>query len=281
MSKPTLPTWDTNATNVAVGGITSGHKSDGLDTDEVPTSAEENTWRIMICAMLAWLSGRTTRTQHRFPDPYAQSSFAFDASVSGIDPALLSTGSSAYALIDLELDVGEQLDGLTFALDGNNTVDGTIVVEKHFTDGTSPSAVLTVVLTDVPSGWKDCYINLLAHQTTATVTVTVNGGGFGVYTRSTGSYLDEGFYVGMSGETITWAGFSHSGNNGSFQITALTATVMTTSNNSPVAEGPVSATVSAAATLATVDDTFSLVAKLTANAGGLAVKSMRVVSEVP
>ena len=46
------------------------------------------------------------------------------------------------------------------------------------------------------------------------------------FTRSTGSFLTDGYLVGMS---FTTSGFTNSGNNGTFVVSAVTATVLTAS----------------------------------------------------
>ncbi len=54
MPKPsTLPEWDTTAVNVVV--TTSGHKTAGFITDEIPSSKEENYWRNLVYQWIAYL----------------------------------------------------------------------------------------------------------------------------------------------------------------------------------------------------------------------------------
>lgn len=261
---------------------TSGHKSIGLITDEVPTSAEENGYRKGMCDYLAWLDGRTTRTQHRLPTPFLATNWA-----TGLVSSLLTLASSASgdAYIDLGLTVGEQLDSFTLAMLGNGTVDGSITIQKHFSgsSGTAPATVATLTLTNVAASWADQVMNMIAKSSTTsggvTVTVANNGGGNAQYTRSAGSFLTDGFFIG---QVVSWAGFVNSGNNAaSATISSLSATVMVTSNTSFVAEtGPANTTLCAGIT-AIVDGTFNLVAKLSANATGLSARSMRITSDVP
>lgn len=60
MSKPTTVfLWDTNKTNVAPGGTTSGHLTDGYPNGFVPTSQEENYWKGAVSDWLAWLNSGT------------------------------------------------------------------------------------------------------------------------------------------------------------------------------------------------------------------------------
>lgn len=85
----------------------------------------------------------------------------------------------------------------------------------------------------------------------ASVTVAATGKTF---TRAAGSWLDDGFAVG---DNVTFSGFSNGGNNATFNISALTTTVMTCSTATGlVNEGPVSvnallATLGAASAAAT------------------------------
>jgi len=72
-------------------------------------------------------------------------------------------------------------------------------------------------------------------QTSALSGVVVNAAG-ATYTRASGSFLDDGFRVGMS---VTWASFSNAANNTGGTITALTDTVMTCGAASLVDESPV------------------------------------------
>ncbi len=59
------------------------------------------------------------------------------------------------------------------------------------------------------------------------------------YTRSAGSFLDDGLKVG---DTVNWTGFVNPANNGHQVITALTATVMTCSGSALVTEATVANT---------------------------------------
>ena len=82
-----------------------------------------------------------------------------------------------------------------------------------------------------------CYDDLLAAlmgNTWQASTVTMTGGPsvavdgtLLTFTRSLGSFPTDGFAVG---QLVTTAGFTNGGNNGTFVITALTATVMTCAN---------------------------------------------------
>ena len=70
-----------------------------------------------------------------------------------------------------------------------------------------------------------------------TVTAAVTSGAAGTYTRSSGSYLTDGFKVG---DVISWTGWATTGvpnNAHNALITALTATVMTVLNIDGVAVG--------------------------------------------
>lgn len=62
-----------------------------------------------------------------------------------------------------------------------------------------------------------------AGSTTGAV-IVIAADNAGTYTRSTGSFVSDGFKVG---DLVTVSGFTDAGNNGTRRITALTATVMT------------------------------------------------------
>lgn len=296
MSLPSEPTqdlaWSTNTDYAAgseVGNPTkvepvSGRKADGWSPETKPSPQQMNWWFNGVKAWvdyfvtyLAYLLPLvTSRTQHRLPTAFLATNWA--STTSGGLPCLESSGSGD-AYVDLELNEGEQLDGLTFTIIGNGTVDGSITVQKHFssTSGTAPATVASATLTNVSASWQAFYMNLQAHETDG-LTITVDHVA-ATFTRSAGSYLTEGYYVGQN---VTWAGLVHSGNNGATVIASLTDTVMGVTSVTLVDEtSTAGASVAAAATLATVDDTFCLVAKLSANATGLAARSMRIVSDLP
>jgi len=65
----------------------------------------------------------------------------------------------------------------------------------------------------------------LSALTSGAISITINSAAK-TWTRSTGSFLVDGFTVGM---ILSSSGFSNSGNNGNFTITAVTATIITCS----------------------------------------------------
>ncbi|HEY6038804.1 MAG TPA: hypothetical protein VIV58_31195 [Kofleriaceae bacterium] len=92
-------------------------------------------------------------------------------------------------------------------------------------------------------------MNLLAAASPASVTVNTAG----VYTRSSGSFLTDGFFVG---QVVSWTGFVNGANNQSnVTITALTATVMTVGGVT-IAETSTATTVAGQSPV--LDGTFSL-----------------------
>lgn len=71
---------------------------------------------------------------------------------------------------------------------------------------------------------------------TGGISVTVAAAGK-TFTRASGDFTTDGFRVG---DTVVWSGFANAGNNGSFVISTLTATVMTCiTATGLVNEGPV------------------------------------------
>lgn len=113
-------------------------------------------------------------------------------------------------------------------------------------DNTVPNMVLYRV--PVPGGWlvsptlphpAPIFISdpgVAANYGAATVTVAAAGG---TYTRSSGSYLNDGFIVG---QTVTFGGFANAGNNGAKVLTAVSALVLTVANAGMVNEATVAST---------------------------------------
>lgn len=228
----------------------------------------------------------STGTRNRFPRLLVATNWAVDVPGGGPGGApTLSSSGVGDAVVDLDLEEGRRLKQIKFALYGNASADLTFSIEKHYNDATGAGSGFDIlaqqIATNPAAAWSDRTIRLDAHTTSGlTVTVANDGSGFGQYIRSAGSYLSEGFYVG---QVVTWAGFSHSGNNGAVTITTLTDTVMDTSNAAYVAEGP-SGSMSVAATDAagaTVTDASSFRLRLTASATALHLKSLRDTSDVP
>jgi len=119
---------------------------------------------------------------------------------------------------------------------GNAAANLTIGVYQTMTAGTQNQFLGGRGLNKQTATPADQSLNLFAASTTNTGGQTVTTSGTFpncLYTRSAGSYLTDGLFVGQN---VTWSGFVNGTNNQSCKITALTATVMTTNANTIVAE---------------------------------------------
>lgn len=76
------------------------------------------------------------------------------------------------------------------------------------------------VHTDLRSAFRQKLLTLVVADT-GTVSLSISGA---TYSRTTGSFIDDGFDVG---DEVVASGFATSGNNGSAMVTAITATAMT------------------------------------------------------
>ncbi len=270
MSKPsTLPRWATGG-SAQIKEPTSGKKDLGFVSAEKPPNQYFDWLFNTIYLWLVYLDALNTTAAVGcvFPSPYVATNWAANASTD----ALESSGAGD-ALVDLRINEGAHLEKVQMWVEGNASANFTWTVEKHVNDGTSVTVATQVVLAPAAS-FSDYQIRLDAHTTSGlTVTVDVSNPADPFYTRSTGSYLADGFYVGQS---VTWAGMVNSGNNGAHTITSLTATQMHFTDGGHVAEVATAGTSVAAADVGlTPDDTFRLTLRLTASATGLKARFLR------
>ena len=270
----TVYLWDQNKTHVVT--TTSGHQTDGFVSSEIPGSGEENYWKGAVSDWLAYLSGALTRTRCRFPAIISAINWAVvvqgsPADGSAGDPTVQSNTGAGSFLTDIAVDEGRQLSKIELAVYGNASANLILTVQQCFHDATLPVTLCTRTITGPAASWADYAMQL---GTISGLTVTVSSSsGQATYTRSTGSYLTDGFFVGQS---VTWAGFANAGNNVTSTITVLTATVMTTTSVTYVSEtGPALGEAVTVAGAVTVDDTFGLRLLLQSSASGLIVKDLR------
>ena len=275
MSAPTTPaTWDSNSVNLETP--TSGHQASGYGVGEVPTSTELNGWMQIVGLWIAYLQGLLTRTRCRFPAIISAINWAVvvqgsPADGSAGDPTVQSNTGAGSFLTDIAVDEGRQLSKIELAVYGNASANLILTVQQCFHDATLPVTLCTRTITGPAASWSDYAMQL---GTISGLTVTVSSSaGQATYTRSTGSYLTDGFFVGQS---VTWAGFANAGNNVTSTITVLTATVMTTTSVTYVSEtGPALGEAVTVAGAVTVDDTFGLRLLLQSSASGLIIKDLR------
>lgn len=120
------------------------------------------------------------------------------------------------AMLDAALKTASP-EALTLKLYSNNYDAVETSVAGSFTECTG-SGYAAKSLTR--AGW-----NAAVTASSGTITCTVAASAK-TFTRSTGSFITDGFKVGQS---ITTSGFVNGGNNGTFTITGVTATVITCS----------------------------------------------------
>ena len=144
------------------------------------------------------------------------------ASIAVNGPAGTFTRSSGSYLTD-GFAPGQNITTAGFANAGNcgnyviNTVTATVITVTN----------VTGLVTETSAAGRTVYTN-------AAPILAVDGVGK-TFTRTIGSFLADGFAVGMN---VVTSGFTNTGNNGTFAITSLTATVMTFSGaTSLVTEG--------------------------------------------
>lgn len=253
MAKPTLPAeWASDANYPADGNPydgtptktnpTSGRKQRGWEPGKKIGAQGINWLENLLTLWIIWLDGLNTGDDVRTRAP-----LFVDISTSG--GAIWSTsfisnpGNLAKSLangdgfIDLEVDYSERLKSVSFWLAGDGAADLNWAVSLNSPAGVYAGEIINQSITNPTTNAKT-YCRFDGHTTTG-LTVTVVAGTPTTYTRSTGSYLTEGFYVG---QYVTWGGFVNGGNNGLFVITVLSATVMSVTNAGSVNEGPVAAT---------------------------------------
>lgn len=211
----------------------------------------------------------------RFPTPVLATNWASSLTGSPASPWLASSGAGD-AYVDLDIPQGYRLGTLTLLCAGNASANLTIGIDKSLAQDAANVSLGALLLSALSATAADKILNMLAASTTNAggQTVTVSSfGGFGRYTRSAGSFITDGFFVG---QVVSWAGFVNGGNNvASTTITALSATQMDTSNAGFVAETSAANATQADGVSPAVDATFSAQMKLTASATGLKVKALR------
>ena len=267
MAKPViLYPWDSGGLNLVAP--TGTHQTNGFVSSEIPTSGEANALAQNTWLWLSWLIANVaTVTRNRFPIPLGTpTGWAYSTGGGLIVPAY-QTNAAATLTADLDVPQGYKLSQLKFGLASASASPGgnftaTITAISHTGAGTSTVATYTVANGSLPTSQAAQTLNLLTSSTGLTVTVAAAGG---TYTRSAGSFITDGNFVG---QVVQWAGFVNGGNNGLKTITALTATVMTVSTTGLVNETGSAGGQSVTGVSPTVDDTISLQITFAQSASG-------------
>ena len=277
----TLPLWDTTQTNVTTptGPGGGSQLDDGYPHGSTLQSGVWNYQMNLIGQWIAYFQRNVTR--NIFPTPLNASTVewtvVYDAGGDGRELILKYTGGLASdltsPLIDLQPLQGYRLGTLTVRVLGDATNNLKLNVEQtgNESDGT---AIATRTLTAPAAAWTDYVTNVDNAISGLTVVVASSGN---TYTRSTGSFITDGFYVGQN---VTWSGFVNSGNNQTVTITTLSATVMGFTGscvNETLIGATVVPTITSLLPVPAIDATFGLMLRLTPNVNGasFAVKLIR------
>lgn len=252
MARPTaLPIFGTAQTNQTVpsGGLQSAGYADGA----IPTAKNINYLLNLIYLWINWLFGNVaTITRNTFPKILTSGGWLYQIGGSGA-PASYHVTATGTLYGDLDIPFGYKLSTMTFGLSASAANSGTLVInfiQNLVTVNPVTFMFRTFASGSLPTVLTDQTLNFLA-STNLVASVTVNAAG-GTYTRTTGSFLTDGFWVGQQ---IQWSGFSNGGNNVIKTITALSATVMTVSTTGLVNETAV-ALATCNGVSPTVDATF-------------------------
>ncbi|HEY1814910.1 MAG TPA: hypothetical protein VGG74_21330 [Kofleriaceae bacterium] len=257
MSKPSaLPIWDSG--NVNTSPTTGGHQTSGFANGEIPTAAEINYFWLLLCTWIAWiLNNVATISRARTPPTIVTSSTNVTlqvASLSGSNSTVCYATSSAAPSgsfnLDLDIPQGYKLASLTVRVYGPTGNGFNLGIESYSDGGTVPATLAS--MTGVPGGgttsWGSDHTFNFAAASAAQSFTAASGG---IYTRSTGSFVTDGFFVGQA---VQWSGFTNSGNNVAGVISAVSALSMTISTTGQTSETAVAASVTN--TMPTTDGTF-------------------------
>lgn len=233
--RATAPKWDTTALQnaftalqnngqfiprlvVICGDISSSTSLQAVQT-QIAAYEATNRFTCVVCSLRDYL-----------PPAVYQGSDLITAQLTGQTVTTAATGEtytrSAGSWLTDGFQVGDEVVFAGFTNSGNNGKQ---------------------VITTLTATVMTCSASTLVNEgPVSSVTCTTLGGGAGVtvaaagatYTRTVGSWITDGFQVG---QTVTFGGFTNSGNNGSAHgtVTTVTATVLTMSSTTGlVNEGP-------------------------------------------
>lgn len=249
MSEPTQDvTWASNANYDATGQPydgtptqtepDSGRKANGWEPNMKPPAQEMNWWMAAVAAWIMYFANNNSA-----PVGVKPNLLNVNGNMDGLFAPIEYSGSS---LIGCGVPNGVSVAGGgfngTFPVPPNRqlaTIETTFVapvtntVSIEFIQNTQTSAPVvlgtyTYAGTGTTTG-DATTINLLAESDVQAFTAASGG----IYTRTTGSYVTDGFFVG---QVVEWTGFSNSANNVTGTITAVSATSMTISTTGQIAE---------------------------------------------
>jgi hypothetical protein len=218
MPKPTeLPRWADDETNNTEPS--SGQKDTGWVANQVAVSSYFNWWQFLVYQWLTWINEPNTIT------------LSAHGGVSTVTPTVedlrISLGSAGSYHRSIPLEETQRLRSFAWTADGDSSKDWTEVIIRRITAlgvgstlaiMTSPDSRITDVATVQTS-----LVDFTATTGAITIDAVVNGSGHADFTRTTGSYITDGFAVGM---TVTVSGYADTENNAVGTITTLTDTVL-------------------------------------------------------
>ena len=263
MSKPTQDiSWATNATYAAgseAGNATkvepaSGRKADGFSPETKPLPQEFNWLLNALVAYVLWMVDVVTINRVRAPTPFGLSgncALGSFGAPTNVNVGYFSNGAAPTGgfLLDLDVPEGYKLSSFTASVYGPSANGFVLTLLKQKSDGTTLETLATMTLAGggTTSWATPTTFNLLAASDEQSFTAAAGG----IYTRTTGDFVADGFFVG---QPVQWSGFSNSSNNVAGTITAVSSLSMTISTTGQTAE--TSATASCSNTMPAIDGTW-------------------------
>src|SRR6185295_3923351 len=136
MAKPThIPTWDTDLTNATEP--TSGLKSDGYATDDVPTSANINWLFAYIYLWLKWIDDGI----------WTAVSLALSSDLTLNSPALFHVNTDATGPSAANEISGRAIRNSIVSMQLNNTVSPTVVANDSYAPGSVAASATEITIT--------------------------------------------------------------------------------------------------------------------------------------
>lgn len=259
-----------------------GRKAEGWDPAQKPPAQNFNWWMWAVYTLLSWIAalfdtnGRLLQLQE--PITKTQNpSLVYDTGCWNHNPTsdpgtVLSTGAGD-AYHDLVLAAGLAVGSVSLWIAGNTSAD--LNVGLAFWTGGGATVVWVNQTITNPGATLAQVVYAFSPAVSGLVVTTDSAAA--TWTRATGSWITDGFAVG---QWVIWTGFAtSSSNNTPFKITALTATVITTSGTSPIPTTEVAVPVATTQPIVPIDSTALL--RLSPNAAALRVRNITSITHRP
>lgn len=233
-TKPTsFPVFDVALTNTAA--ISGGHQANGYANNEVPPANEFNTILNLIYVWLLYLYTNIaiiTRKQFLFPYNGTGTTPTSGTGFGGYTASkvvLGCGGTSGACDFNLDIPLGYQIQNITFRSRGTSGASQTLTFTmfRDLDADSPPITVCAVPAINVSTTDTQYTINFVPATSGVSITVSSSAGNT-TYTRASGNYLTDGYFVGQK---VSWTGFVNGANNVTqATITVLTTTAMTVVN---------------------------------------------------